>query len=492
MSKIKFLICVLLFVNIGFSQEKTITGTVTSNGIKLSNTKVSVLGINNYVFTDSLGRYKITAINENILEFSHVGKITKTFTVGFSNMINIILNDKNEVIHEVEIVQSGNIKRKKENNLLDTKTGWNFSHKTILTNNPNALFVINGTVLDKAIMENIPTYSIESLEVLKEDKAKVLYGEHGKNGAILIETKDITEENLKSLYELYPITFDSNLKQKLKTISGQITDCENIPLSNILIQNLNNKKSTFSDSLGYYTIDVRKNDVLSFTNQNYQSQRIQYLKQKKISIVLKVIPRNDKIMLKKPVIYLYPTKKTDIELSINFEGKLLTTFPKLEKSWKVTAYENGQIFDKKTNRFYNSLFWDGEISFPASHYQYKTGFVVEKEKLTSFLIEKIEFMGLNNAETNDFIQYWLPILEKNKYTFIHFLVNEDYSVFSTNNVNPKPDTSIRIFMEFFGVDEPIAIAPQQLLSTNRNGFTLVEWGGSDVSNMKPIDYLMIN
>ncbi len=47
-------------------------------------------------------------------------------------------------------------------------------------------------------------------------------------------------------------------------------------------------------------------------------------------------------------------------------------------------------------------------------------------------------------------------------------------------------------MEFFGVEEPISITPQQLPSTKRNGFTLVEWGGSDVSNQKPMDNLKIN
>lgn len=372
------------------------------------------------------------------------------------------------------------------------KTGWNISHKNILTNNQSALFVVNGIILDKVVMEKIPTNNIESLEVLKDEKATSSYGELGKNGVILIRTKEISVVDLKNLYKLYPITFDLNLKQKVKIISGEITDCENVPLSNVLVQNLNTKKSTFTDSLGKYTIDVRKNDILSYSNQNYQSQRIQFIKQKKIIVSLKMIPRNDKIILKKPVIYLYPKEKTDIELSINFEGKILTTFPKLEKSWKVTAYKNGQIFDKKTNRFYNSLFWDGEISFPASHYQYKTGFVVEKENLTSFLIEKLEFMGLNTTETNDFIQYWLPILEQNKSTFIHFLVNEKYDIFSTNNVDPKPETSIRIMMEFFGVDEQISIAPQQLPSTKRNGFTLVEWGGSDVSNVIDVNELLEN
>lgn len=36
-------------------------------------------------------------------------------------------------------------------------------------------------------------------------------------------------------------------------------------------------------------------------------------------------------------------------------------------------------------------------------------------------------------------------------------------------------------MEFYGVDKPINITEQKLIKTERKGFTLVEWGGSDVS-----------
>jgi hypothetical protein len=274
--------------------------------------------------------------------------------------------------------------------------------------------------------------------------------------------------------------------KKIK-ISGTVTS-EGIALSNVKVS-VGAEYHTFTNKKGKYTIKAIQGDVLEFSYPEKDTSTVTIGSNSKIvNITLSKKGDTPKIILKKPVIYLYPKEKIDIELSINFDGKLLTTFPKLEKSWKVTAYENGQIFDKKTNRFYNSLFWDGEITFPASHYQYKTGFVVEKEKLTSFLIEKLEFMGLNTTETNDFIQYWLPILEKNNYTFIHFLVNDAYDVFSTNNVNPKPDTSIRVMMEFFGVDEYISIAPQQLPSTKRNGFTLVEWGGSDVSNMQKLNF----
>ena len=161
----------------------------------------------------------------------------------------------------------------------------------------------------------------------------------------------------------------------------------------------------------------------------------------------------------------------------------MTTFPKYNKNWSVTAYPDGRIFDTKTNRFHSSLFWDGTQNFTREHYNYLSGFVVSKNDLTSFLIEKLEYIGLNTVETNEFVQYWLPILEQNETNFIHFYVNDDYDVISKNNVFPKPETSIRIFMEFYGLDKSIEFSVQNLSKTERKGFTLVEWGGSDVSKV---------
>ena len=42
---------------------------------------------------------------------------------------------------------------------------------------------------------------------------------------------------------------------------------------------------------------------------------------------------------------------------------------------------------------------------------------------------------------------------------------------------PKPDTVIRIFMDFEGLERPISIPPQRLGAPTRRGFTVVEWGG---------------
>jgi hypothetical protein len=274
--------------------------------------------------------------------------------------------------------------------------------------------------------------------------------------------------------------------QKKITITGTVKNCEGVPVPRVEIRPFSNMNdATVTKINGKYTITTIENDTLVFFAEGYSIQSIPVKKMNRINVKLKssTVDRDiETVMIKKPIIYLYPTTKTDITIKIDFKGKLQTTFPEYTDKWNVTAYPDGRIFDKKTNRFYASLFWDGTQVFPQEHYNHKDGFVVAKKDLTSFLIQKLEFIGLNNNETNEFVQYWLPILEKNETNFIHFLVNTDYNTISRNNIEPKPETELRIFMEFYAVDKTFKIPEQNLLKTKRKGFTLVEWGGSDVSN----------
>ncbi len=46
-------------------------------------------------------------------------------------------------------------------------------------------------------------------------------------------------------------------------------------------------------------------------------------------------------------------------------------------------------------------------------------------------------------------------------------------------VSPAPDTQIRVFMTYYSSDTPVDIPEQELPHHERNGFTLVEWGGSE-------------
>lgn len=278
---------------------------------------------------------------------------------------------------------------------------------------------------------------------------------------------------------------DTVIERKQK-IEGKITDNTGpIPGATIIIKNTH--LATVSDVDGNYSILVNENDLLIFTFIGCKSQTIPVWHMNTINVKFTEdhnLTGSETIIVKKPVIYLYPEKKTDVSIQLDFKGKLLTTFPKYDSGWNVTAYPDGKIFDIKTNRYYSSLFWDGEQSFPESHFEYKDGFVVDKDKLTDFLIEKLENIGLNTSETNDFMQYWLPLLEKNQTNFIHFWINDNYNGTCKNNVSPKPETTIRIFMEYYGLDNPVQIPQQQLKPTKRKGFTLVEWGGTEVKSFR--------
>ena len=47
-------------------------------------------------------------------------------------------------------------------------------------------------------------------------------------------------------------------------------------------------------------------------------------------------------------------------------------------------------------------------------------------------------------------------------------------------INPKPDTTIRILMTYKGLEAPIDVEEQKLITPERNGFVVVEWGGTEI------------
>jgi hypothetical protein len=190
------------------------------------------------------------------------------------------------------------------------------------------------------------------------------------------------------------------------------------------------------------------------------------------------------IFIGKPAIYLYPQKESVIKIKLEFKGEIKTTYPKYNNGWSVIASPDGVLFDSNTNRSYNYLFWDGFCSFQATHFQYKDGFVVSGDNTSEFLYKKLSLIGMNQTEINDFIIYWLPKLELNKYNLIHFWVNNDFDNTSKLIVTPKPATMLTIYMEYKPLEKKIEIPEQQLQSNKRIGFTVVEWGGSEVDNNK--------
>ena len=47
-------------------------------------------------------------------------------------------------------------------------------------------------------------------------------------------------------------------------------------------------------------------------------------------------------------------------------------------------------------------------------------------------------------------------------------------------VNPKPDTVIRVLMIYKPLNKKIKVKEQKIITPERKGFTLVEWGGTEL------------
>jgi len=184
---------------------------------------------------------------------------------------------------------------------------------------------------------------------------------------------------------------------------------------------------------------------------------------------------NDK-MTKKPVIYLYPTSEQSVSVKLDYNGELTCTYPEYKDGWNVIAEPDGTLTNIGDKRKYSYLYWEG---ISKNQWDMSKGFVVKGEDTEEFLQEKLEYMGLTPREYNEFIVYWLPIMQENKYNLITF-AGEDYENLAKLNITPKPDSILRVMMLFKSLDKPIEIEEQEIKSFERNGFTVIEWGGTEV------------
>ena len=175
----------------------------------------------------------------------------------------------------------------------------------------------------------------------------------------------------------------------------------------------------------------------------------------------------------KPVLYLYPTKKQKVTVTFEKPELLTTTYPKYNKEWIVTANSNGDLYDNN-GKYYYGLYWEEDGS---NDVDFSTGYYVTKEEALSFLEEKTEEIGLSRREANEFIMYWLPILEKNGKNLVYFELTEERDSYNKLLISPKPDSLLRIAIHVKKVDSPVLIKPQQLKKFKRSGFSAVEWGG---------------
>lgn len=184
------------------------------------------------------------------------------------------------------------------------------------------------------------------------------------------------------------------------------------------------------------------------------------------------------VEIRKPVIYLYPTEETEVSVKLLNAEKITCSYPKYVDEWNVLSKPNGDLIDLNTGRNLYSLYYESESveKFNVS----QEGFVIKGEDSAKFLEEKLEILGLTAREAEEFIIYWLPKLESNKYNYIRFATDEEINNNMPLEIKPNPDTIIRVLMTFKGLENPIDVEEQKLIPPERKGFVAVEWGGIEI------------
>ena len=179
----------------------------------------------------------------------------------------------------------------------------------------------------------------------------------------------------------------------------------------------------------------------------------------------------------KPIIYLYPEKDTVCTVRLDVSGGITCSYPEYkENGWaNFIAKPDGTLIFPDGSEYY-ALYWEG---IGTSVWDMSTGFCVKGSDTASFLSGILPKLGLNSREANEFIIYWLPRMQNNAYNLISFQTSA-YTDNAKLIVTPTPDTVIRVFMAYMSLENPVEIEPQIIETPERNGFAIVEWGGSEI------------
>jgi len=139
-----------------------------------------------------------------------------------------------------------------------------------LTSNNQPLYVIDGIPYQTANLENINPNKIKDVQVLKDAAATSLYGTQGSNGVIIIKTKGLSKDELKSLNKSQPVQnqesydewkenkFESAKAEPLSTFS---IDVDNAAYSNIR-RMINNGQKVDKNA-------VRIEEMINYFKYNY-------------------------------------------------------------------------------------------------------------------------------------------------------------------------------------------------------------------------------
>jgi hypothetical protein len=201
-----------------------------------------------------------------------------------------------------------------------------------------------------------------------------------------------------------------------------------------------------------------------------------------------------KIISLKPVIYAYSEVPITFDLTIIPTGKFTFTYPQINvnNTWVgMQTDQNGKLTDAQ-GKVFPYLFWESVNQPNAFAYKREQnkwlGSVVEQKDLVAFLERKLTELGLTAIEQTDFITFWGPRMTHYSACFVQFLVDEEYDQVASLTCSPAPQSSRRVYLLYTGMETTSSQAQfiqqhaveQHFPAFERKGFTLLEWGGSEL------------
>ncbi|SHE53672.1 TonB-linked outer membrane protein, SusC/RagA family [Psychroflexus salarius] len=216
----------VLAVQIGFAQTKTVTGNVTdADGLPLPGVNILVKGTNTGTQSDFDGKYSIKVSADQTLVFKYLGFKTQEIPVGSKSTVDVSMVVDAAELSEVVVtgyttttktkstVASQTISAKTIENRpnasfvqtlsgqvaglnITTASGQPGANSTVnlrgvssINGNTEPLFIIDGAPVDEDNFRSLNPQDIASIDVLKDAAATAIYGNRGANGVIIIKTR---------------------------------------------------------------------------------------------------------------------------------------------------------------------------------------------------------------------------------------------------------------------------------------------------------------
>ena len=287
---------------------------------------------------------------------------------------------------------------------------------------------------------------------------------------------------------------DASVKGNLCLITGNAYEAfSQSGIQGGIISNLSRTNSCKTDKNGDFSLTISSKDTAIFFYHESYIEIICWKYEFKGGhhvvmdfICSEKLPDGMMYIEEKPVIYAYSEESINASVALTNAQDLTFTYPEYHSGWNIQVDpETGISFEGKE---YPYLFWEGEkknMAFESSNGCCE-GFFIKTDSVISFFENGLASLGLNQKESSDFITYWGPRLQVHEYATVQFLVDEQYDSFIGNLiVSPEPDAKRRIYLLFEGTDSnkpDLNLIHPELKSFDRKGFTLVEWGGTELTN----------